>query len=169
MVKVLDNRVVDLDLLPGTEEQRKEAAQARFGLQQSVEPVPTGDPKNQTAAQNAGNAGAAVVGALAGTVKDLGDTTFNTVGTLGEGLAGTVTGLGKGLGSAAMYGGSTLGGAGKSVGRGLGLGGKPEGPDETTAVTEQAADQKKRRKSEHEDNIEALEKFEEKKPIKMEE
>jgi hypothetical protein len=32
MVKVLENRVLDVDVLPGNEEQRKQAAQARFGL-----------------------------------------------------------------------------------------------------------------------------------------
>ncbi|ORX93546.1 hypothetical protein BCR34DRAFT_580438 [Clohesyomyces aquaticus] len=80
------------------------------------------DPPDQSAGQNARNAGMGAVGALGGAAKGLFDTTGNTVGALGEGLTGTVAGVGKSLSSAAMYGGSALGGAGKCVGRGIGLG-----------------------------------------------
>jgi hypothetical protein len=157
MVKVLENRVVDLDLLPGTKEEQ-EAAAAKIAAEQdnpeSVKtfvhpPSPTsalpahfhttrsdsmshsvrgGEPAGP--ASDLKTAGTDAAGALGGAAKNVADTTGDTVGALGGGLYKTVDGVGRGLGGAAMAGGNAVGGAGKSVGQGVGVVGKDEGTGE---------------------------------------
>ncbi|KAF2871682.1 hypothetical protein BDV95DRAFT_572536 [Massariosphaeria phaeospora] len=134
MVKVLENRMVDLDIMPGSNGNQEAIAKA---TEAATESIPTDDAQIASAADNAQNAGLAAAGALGGTVKGLVDTTGNTVGTLGEGVAGTVMGLGKGVGNAAIYGGSALDSAGRGVGSTLGLGGGNESAGKEEAAGEE--------------------------------
>lgn len=86
-----------------------------------------------------------------------------------------MTGLGKGLGGGAMYAGAALDGAGRGIGRGLGFGGTKEKQlnetDQSAGATvdegTKAITGSERRKSEHEENVKALEEFEGKQGIKM--
>jgi len=139
MVKVLENRVVDLDIFPGTKEEQEAAAKARYSnfsvplytlmisphcsRQAATSALSNEDAQNATLGQNAQNAGMAIGGALGGAVKGILDTAGNTVGTLGDGIAGTLGDVGKGLVGAAVYGGSAIDGAGRSLGGALGFGG----------------------------------------------
>ncbi|KAF2119642.1 hypothetical protein BDV96DRAFT_596339 [Lophiotrema nucula] len=166
MVKVLENRVVDLDLLPGTKDQQEAAAAAQ---QTITEALPEGSAQNQTPAKNATNAGKAVGAAVGGSVKGVVDTAGNTVGTLGEGLAGTVGGLGKGVGSAAVYGGTALDGVGRSIGSGLGFGGT-KGKQTEQVKTEVEATKSKQDDSKrlgHEENGGALDDIEKTESIQL--
>jgi hypothetical protein len=158
MVKVLENRVVDLDIFPGTKEEQEAAAKARYlnffvllhtliisshcSRQVATGVIPNEDAQNATLGQNVQNAGMAIGGALGGAVKGLLDTAGNTVGTLGEGVAGTLGGVGKGLVDAAVYGGSALDEAGRSVGGALGFGGTKG--KETQNVNERTTDVNKK-------------------------
>ncbi|OCL09919.1 hypothetical protein AOQ84DRAFT_387857 [Glonium stellatum] len=122
MVKVLENRVVDLDILPGNKGANDIAVQAK---EAATEVIPSDEA--QRIAANAQNCATAIGGTVGGAVKGILDTAGNTVGTLGEGLTGTVVGVGKGLGSAAQYGGNALDGAVSGAGKLLGVSKKDPG------------------------------------------
>lgn len=122
MVKVLENRAIDLDIVPGNKQVDDLAAQAR---QAATSGNPTSDAEGL--ADNAKAAAAAVGGTLGGGVKGTLDTVSNTVGTLAGGLGGTVAGVGDGLGSVAQYTGGTVGSGIMGAGNMMGLtGGKDD-------------------------------------------
>ncbi|KAK5221270.1 hypothetical protein LTR72_006830 [Exophiala xenobiotica] len=109
MVKVAENRVVDLDVFPGNPKGDKLAEQTKSAIAGKI-------PQDQAqgVSSNTQSAVQALGGTVGGGVKGLVDTVGNTVGALGEGVTGTVQGVGDGVGSTVQFAGGALGaGAGK--------------------------------------------------------
>ncbi|KAF9728821.1 hypothetical protein PMIN06_002490 [Paraphaeosphaeria minitans] len=118
MVKVLSNRLIDLDLLPGNKKQQQAMGRAKQKDQDedgNEDESSSSDEYDQNALTHAQHAATVLAGTAGGAVKGVVDTTGNAVHVVGTGIFGTVTGLGKGLGNAAAYGGSAIG---KSLGLG---------------------------------------------------
>jgi hypothetical protein len=135
MVKVLDNPVVALDILPGTKAQKDAITCSKYansflciidtkfpsghnkvdGNRQKTdednEDAQSSDEDEQGALAHAQYAATALSSTLSGTAKGLVDVTGDTV----VGVFGIVAGVGKGLGSVAAHGGSAVG---KAVGVG---------------------------------------------------
>jgi len=112
MVKVAENRVVNLDLFPGDPKGEKLAEQTKAAIAGKIPPEDA-----QGLSSNAQSAVSALGGTVGGGVKGVVDTLGNTVGSLGEGVVGTVQGVGDGVGSTVQFAGGALGaGAGKAAG-----------------------------------------------------
>ncbi|KAL6251432.1 hypothetical protein RBB50_001641 [Rhinocladiella similis] len=109
MVKVAENRVIDLDVFPGDPKANKLAEQTQAAV---AGKIPQVQAKGITS--NTQSAVQALGGTVGGGVKGVVDTVGNTVETLGEGVTGTVQGVGDGVGSTIQFAGGALGaGAGK--------------------------------------------------------
>ncbi|KAK6380840.1 hypothetical protein LTS17_005041 [Exophiala oligosperma] len=83
MVKVAENRVVDLDIFPGDPKANKLSEQTQTAVAGKI-------PQNQAKgiSSNTQSAVQALGGTVGGGVKGVVDTVGNTVGTLGEGVTG---------------------------------------------------------------------------------
>ncbi|RVX67742.1 hypothetical protein B0A52_07865 [Exophiala mesophila] len=104
MVKVAENRVIDLDVFPDDPKGDRLAEQTRTAIAGKVP-----QSESEGVPSNAQNAVTALGGTLGGGIKGVVDTLGNTVGAVGEGLTGTVQGVGDGLGSTIQYVGGTVG------------------------------------------------------------
>ncbi|KAL9609284.1 MAG: hypothetical protein Q9167_005936 [Letrouitia subvulpina] len=121
MVKVAENRIIDLDILP-EHGAGDVVAQAKKMADNPNIPPDQREKAQGILAQLQGT-GASVAGTAGTAVKGVVDTAGNTVGALGEGLVGTVGGVAGGLGS-------TVKGAGGVVGSGIGAVEQNEGKTE---------------------------------------
>ncbi|MCJ1279234.1 hypothetical protein MMC21_007058 [Puttea exsequens] len=121
MVKVAENKIVDLDVLPGTEEDRLKA-KADALSKSGTDALPEGPAKDRAEGVAAGltQTGQETLNTVGGGVKGVVDTAGNTVGTLGEGVAGTVGGVAGGVGN-------VVGSAGGAVRGGMAGKGEEEG------------------------------------------
>ncbi|KAL1610058.1 hypothetical protein SLS60_001723 [Paraconiothyrium brasiliense] len=122
MVKVLENRVIDLDLLPGTKKQRGAMKRAKQREEEDEDEWSSSDEYDQGALAHAQHAATALTSSVGGAVKGVVDTAGNTVHAVGTGVFETAIGLGKGLGSVAAYSGS-------AIGKTLGVGDQYRGND----------------------------------------
>ncbi|KAI4158777.1 MAG: hypothetical protein LQ342_007172 [Letrouitia transgressa] len=111
MVKIAENRIIDLDVLP-EHGAGDVVAQAKKMADNPNIPPDQREKAQGILAQLQGT-GASAMGTAGTAVKGVVDTAGNTVGALGEGLAGTVGGVAGGLGN-------TVKGAGGAVRSGLG-------------------------------------------------
>ncbi|KEF60710.1 uncharacterized protein A1O9_02271 [Exophiala aquamarina CBS 119918] len=104
MVKVAENRVVDLDVFPGDPKCDKLAEQTKGAIAGEI-------PRERAHGTSANTQSAitALGGTVGGGLKGVVDTIGNTVGTLGEGAAGTVQGVGDGIGSTVQFAGGAVG------------------------------------------------------------
>ncbi|KAK5051918.1 hypothetical protein LTR84_002721 [Exophiala bonariae] len=109
MVKVAENRVIDLDVFPGDPKGDQLAEQTRAAVSGKLPQEGA-----QGVSANSQSAITALGGTVGGGVKGVVDTLGNTVGALGEGVTGTVQGVGDGVGSTVQFAGGAVGaGAGK--------------------------------------------------------
>ncbi|KAI4224818.1 MAG: hypothetical protein L6R36_004380 [Xanthoria steineri] len=105
-MKVAENSIIDLDILPGKGEGDV------LGQAQAMANNPNIPPEQREKAKgivaNMQGVAGGVAGTVGGGVKGVVDTAGNTVGTLGSGLAGTVGGVAGGLGDTVKSGGGMV-------------------------------------------------------------
>jgi len=138
MVKVAENKVIDLDLFPGNKEGDKLAQQTRDAIQGKLPPE-----EAQGALANAQGALGAVGGTLGGGLKGVVDTAGNTVGSLAQGLQGTVQGVGDGLGSTVQFAGGAVGAGTAQLGNMFTGGNKVKSDETEVSQTKDATENRK--------------------------
>ncbi|KAI4209426.1 MAG: hypothetical protein LQ351_007655 [Letrouitia transgressa] len=139
MVKVAENRIIDLDVLP--EHGAGDVVAQAKKMADNPNIPPDQRQKAQGILAQLQGTGASAAGTAGTAAKGVVDTAGNTVGALGEGLAGTVEGVTGGLGN-------TVKGAGGIMGSGLGAIGQKGGETDFGKDTEEGKKEEKRQEQE---------------------